>query len=109
MSAATSRKIFVNLPVRNLDTSVEFFTNLGFTFDPRFTDESGTCMVVSDEAFVMLLVQLYRAPGNLTVSDLDPGAWLGLAGSVVALIGGFFGARTTTVVTTTPGPTAVVP
>ena len=57
MSAATSRKIFVNLPVRNLDTSVEFFTNLGFTFDPRFTDESGTCMVVSDEAFVMLLVQ----------------------------------------------------
>ena len=59
--------------------------------------------------FVMLLVQLYRAPGNLTVSDLDPGAWLGLAGSVVALIGGFFGARTTTVVTTTPGPTAVVP
>ena len=57
--------------------------------------------------FVLLLVQMYRAPGNLTVSDLDPGAWVGLAGSVVALIGGFFGART--VVVTTMGPPAVVP
>ena len=59
--------------------------------------------------FVLLLVEMYRAPGNLTVSDLDPGAWVGLAGSVVVLIGGFFGARTTAVVTTTPGPRAVVP
>jgi len=57
--------------------------------------------------FVLLLVQLYRAPSNLTVSDLDVGAWVGLAGGVVALIGGFFGARTTAVVTS--GPTGVVP
>jgi predicted lactoylglutathione lyase len=52
-----SRKIFVNLAVKNLDRSVEFFTKLGFTFDPRFTDEQATCMIVSDEAFVMLLVE----------------------------------------------------
>jgi hypothetical protein len=57
--------------------------------------------------FVLLLVQMYRAPGNLTVSDLDVGAWIGVAGSLVALIGGFFGARTTAVVAS--GPTAVVP
>jgi hypothetical protein len=57
--------------------------------------------------FVLLLVQMYREPGNLTVNDLDPGAWVGLAGSVVALIGGFFGTRTAVVATT--GPTAVVP
>ena len=51
-----SRKLFVNLAVQDLDRSVEFFTQLGFSFDPRFTDESATCMIVSDEAFVMLLV-----------------------------------------------------
>jgi predicted lactoylglutathione lyase len=52
-----SRKLFVNLAVRDLKRSVDFFTRLGFTFDPRFTDESATCMIVSDEAFVMLLVE----------------------------------------------------
>ena len=35
-------KIFVNLPVRDLDRSVEFFTRLGFTFNPQFTDENAT-------------------------------------------------------------------
>ena len=57
MTSQTTRKIFVNLPVKDLARSVEFFTELGFAFDPRFTDESATCMIVSDEAFVMLLVE----------------------------------------------------
>jgi uncharacterized protein len=57
MASTTQRKIFVNLPVKDLDRSVRFFTELGFTFDPRFTDETATCMIVSDEAFVMLLVE----------------------------------------------------
>ena len=57
MSAVQSRKIFVNLPVSDLKRSVEFFTELGFTFDPKFTDENATCMIVNDDAFVMLLVQ----------------------------------------------------
>ena len=57
MAAATSRQIFVNLAVKDLNRSVEFFTKLGFAFDPRFTDEQATCMIVSDEAFVMLLVE----------------------------------------------------
>ena len=56
MATTTSRKIFVNLAVADLPRSVEFFTKLGFTFEPRFTDENATCMIVSDEAFVMLLV-----------------------------------------------------
>jgi uncharacterized protein len=57
MATDTSRKIFLNLPVKDLDRSVEFFTKLGFSFDPRFTDETATSMIVSDEAFVMLLVE----------------------------------------------------
>lgn len=55
MTTAAPRKIFVNLPVADLDRSVEFFTKLGFAFDARFTDETATCMILSDEAFVMLL------------------------------------------------------
>jgi uncharacterized protein len=57
MASNGHRKIFVNLAVENLDRSVDFFKQLGFDFDPRFTDESATCMVVSDDAFVMLLVR----------------------------------------------------
>jgi len=52
-----STKIFVNLPVKDLDKSVAFFTALGFKFNPQFTDKNATCMIVSEEAFVMLLVE----------------------------------------------------
>lgn len=54
-------QIFVNLPVKDLNRSVEFFTKLGFSFNPQFTDENATCMVVSDTIFVMLLVEKYFA------------------------------------------------
>ena len=52
-------KIFVNLPVKNLNKSVEFFTKLGFKFDPQFTDGNATCMIVADDIFVMLLVEKF--------------------------------------------------
>ncbi|MGZ9108908.1 MAG: VOC family protein [Micavibrio sp.] len=48
-------KIFVNLPVQNLDQSMAFFTGLGFKFNPQFTDETAACMMVSETIFVMLL------------------------------------------------------
>jgi uncharacterized protein len=50
-----STKIFVNLPVKDLANSVEFFTKLGFAFNPQFTDKTATCMIVSDDIFVMFL------------------------------------------------------
>ena len=50
-----SRMIFVNLPVQDLTRSTDFFTRLGFTFNQQFTDETSTCMVVSEQACVMLL------------------------------------------------------
>ena len=50
-------KIFVNLPVEDLNRSVEFFTKLGFSFDEQYTDETATCMIVSDDIFVMLLTK----------------------------------------------------
>ncbi len=47
--------IFVNLPVKNLAKSIEFFTKLGFTFNPQFTDDSATCMIIGSNMFAMLL------------------------------------------------------
>jgi uncharacterized protein len=48
-------KIFVSLPVRDLDKSVAFFTKLGFKFNAQFTDETATCMIVGEDIYVMLL------------------------------------------------------
>lgn len=50
-------RIFVNLPVRKLRKSMAFFRKLGFTFNPRFTDETAACMIVSEDIFVMLLTE----------------------------------------------------
>jgi uncharacterized protein len=50
-----AKQLYLNLPVKDLDKSVAFFTALGFSFNPDFTDENATCMIVNDDAFVMLL------------------------------------------------------
>lgn len=52
-----ARKLFTNLPVKDLQKSIEFFTKLGFTFNPQFSDKNGTCMIVGSDAFVMLLAE----------------------------------------------------
>ena len=53
--ATQSRLIFVNLPVQDVAAARAFFEALGFAFDPKFTDDSCACMVVSEQAYVMLL------------------------------------------------------
>ena len=50
-----STKIFVNLPVKNLKTSMEFFQQLGYSFNPQFTDETAACMVINEHIYTMLL------------------------------------------------------
>lgn len=57
MKPTRSRKLFLNLPVRDLARSIEFFKKLGFEFNPQFTDETATCMLVGEDAYVMLLVE----------------------------------------------------
>lgn len=52
-----NRKLFVNLPVRDLERSKKFFSKLGFEFNQQFTDEKAACMVISGEAFAMLLTE----------------------------------------------------
>ncbi|HEX9783453.1 MAG TPA: VOC family protein [Opitutaceae bacterium] len=55
--AKASRLLFVNLAVRDLPKAKAFFTQLGFTYNPKYTDENAACMIFSDNACVMLLTQ----------------------------------------------------
>jgi predicted lactoylglutathione lyase len=81
-----SRKVFVNLPVKDLDRAVTFFEQLGFEFDPRFTDESATCMIISDQAYAMLLVEdRFR--------DFTPKALCDAAGQTEAIVALTAGSR----------------
>lgn len=64
------KQIFVNLPIRDMGRSQAFFKSLGFSFNPQFTNEQGACMVVSDQIFVMLLVEpFFQGFTNKPVAD----------------------------------------
>ncbi|MFS0860712.1 VOC family protein [Paenibacillus taichungensis] len=55
--AVRAKQIFVNLPVKDLKRSVDFFTKVGFEFNVNFTDESATCMIIGENIYAMLLVE----------------------------------------------------
>jgi predicted lactoylglutathione lyase len=55
--ALKSKNIFINLPVKDLNKSTDFFQALGFEFNPQFSDESTACMIVSDNIFVLIMVE----------------------------------------------------
>ncbi|NTV23528.1 MAG: VOC family protein [Nanoarchaeota archaeon] len=53
------KQLFVNLPVKDLSKSAEFFKKLGFTFNQQFTNESGGCLVLGENLYAMLLVEKF--------------------------------------------------
>ncbi len=59
MQTSVAKQIFVNLPVKDLKRSIDFFTALGFTFNPQFTDENATCMVIGENIYAILLVDRF--------------------------------------------------
>ena len=65
-----NRDIFINIPVKTLKHSVEFFTKIGFTFNKQFTDENGSMMIVNDKAWVMLLTEeFFQSFTKKTIGD----------------------------------------
>jgi len=65
-----SKKIFVNLPVKDLDRTMKFFGELGYSFNQLFTDEKAACMVISDDIYVMLLTEkFFKTFTNKDVAD----------------------------------------
>lgn len=69
---SASRKLFVNLRVADLEKAKAFYGALGFTFNPQFTDENAACMIISEEAYFMLLTDAFfrrftdREPSDTT-------------------------------------------
>jgi predicted lactoylglutathione lyase len=68
MATNESRKLFVNIAVRDLAKSMEFFTKLGFTFNQQFTDDKAACLVISGDAYFMLLTE----PFFRSFTDREP-------------------------------------
>ena len=64
-------QIFVNLPVKDLKRSIEFFTKLGYSFNPQFTDDNAACLVISETIYAMLLVEPFFKTfvGEKTIVD----------------------------------------
>ena len=56
---AGATQIFVNLPVKDLKKTMDFFGKLGFSFNPVFTDENAACLVISENIYAMLLVEKF--------------------------------------------------
>ncbi len=83
MSMNNPTKIFVNLPVQDLLKSVQFFSELGFTFNPQFTDENAACMVVNNDIYAMLLTEkFFRSFTNKEIPDTTRSSEVILALSV---------------------------
>lgn len=67
---ATPRKLFVNIPVRDLQRSIDFFEALGFSFNTQFTDASATCMLVGEDSYFMLMTtERFREFSKRPVGD----------------------------------------
>jgi uncharacterized protein len=63
-------KVFVNLPVKNLNKTVGFFTKVGYKFDPTFSDENSKCLIITESLSVMLLVEpLFKTYTSKEICD----------------------------------------
>ena len=65
-------QIFINLPVKDLERSINFYTKMGFTNNPQFSDETAKCMVFSEEIFVMLITHdKFKTFINKPITDVS--------------------------------------
>jgi predicted lactoylglutathione lyase len=74
---------FINLPVKDLAKTTEFFTQVGFTFDQQFTDENAARMILGEDASVMLAVEPvfadFIAPRGITDTSTSREVIVGLS------------------------------
>jgi len=78
----TAQSLFINLPVNDLPKAIAFFTSLGFKFNPKFTNDQATCMIVNEHINVMLLTKPFFAgftPKPLIDAHQTTGCCLSLA------------------------------
>lgn len=74
---------FINLPVKDLSKTTDFFSALGFEFDPQFTDENATRMIISEDTSAMLVVepffQGFVAPRDIADTSKNQEVIVGLS------------------------------
>lgn len=64
------QQIFVNLPVKDLSRSKAFFSHLGYSFNPQFTDDKAACLILGENSYAMLLVrEMFATFTNRPVCD----------------------------------------
>jgi len=69
-----NQKIFVNLPVKNIEKTRAFFASLGYSFNPQFSNDSALCMVISEHIFAMLLAEpFFQTFTRKPVADASKG------------------------------------
>ncbi|TJY42574.1 glyoxalase/bleomycin resistance/extradiol dioxygenase family protein [Cohnella pontilimi] len=79
--AYKSNYTYVNLPVKDLNRTKEFFSSIGFEFNPQFSDEKAACLVINDNTFVQLIVESYfQTFINKPIADVASAA-----GGIIAL------------------------
>src|SRR5690606_39430090 len=65
-----AEQIFINLPVKDLEVSMDFFKKIGFEFDERFTDEKAACIILGSNMYAMLLEEnFFKSFTNLSIAD----------------------------------------
>jgi len=79
--AYRSSHTYINLPIKDLNQTKEFFSSIGFEFDPQFSDEKAACMIINENTFAMLLVEPYfKTFIKKPVADVSSAA-----GAIIAL------------------------
>jgi len=68
MAALRTAHIFVNLPVKDLKRTMDFFSQIGFEFNAQFTDDKAACLVLGENIFAMLLTEPFF--GTFTKKEL---------------------------------------
>lgn len=65
------KQIYINLPIKNLERTKTFWSELGFTFNPQFTDEKAACLVLGENIYAMLITEKFFKTflGSKTISD----------------------------------------
>jgi len=65
-----AKQIFINLPVKDLKKTMEFFEKLGFTFNMQFTDDKAACMIIGENIYAMLLLEkFFKTFTNKEIAD----------------------------------------
>jgi predicted lactoylglutathione lyase len=66
-----TKKIWLNLPVKNIEKSKQFFSKIGFSFNEEYSNEISACMLVGDQSFVVMLFEesLFGAFVQNTIAD----------------------------------------